>query len=83
MSNFKPQFSISPNSDNWRMLDGKSKSFVFPTFRELKTKLKGIMKEYYVTEVCVSRSRRGEWGEWFEYWHLSGKKLRKGKEGWM
>jgi len=83
MSNFKPQFTISPNSNNCHMIDGNYESFVFPTYRELKSKLKGIMKEYSVTEVCVLRSRRGEWGEWFEYWHLSGNRLTKGKAGWL
>jgi hypothetical protein len=84
MSNFKPSFTISADSDNKYMFDGKTyKDFVFPTYAELKSKLKGIMKEYRVSEVTVSRSRRGEWGEWFEYWHLSGNKLTKGKEGWM
>lgn len=83
MSNFRPHFTISPNYSNYYMLDDKPKSFVFPTYRELKKQLKNIMKEYRVPEVCVSRSRRGEWGEWFEYWHLSGNKLIKGREGWM
>jgi len=85
MSNFKPQFTVKANSANRHMLDSNKnyKSFVFPTYVELKKKLKGIMKEYKVDEVCVSRSRRGEWGELFEYWYLSGNKLTKGKEGWM
>ena len=83
MSNFKPQFTISPDSSNYHLLDGKSKSFVYPTYAELKRKLLGVMEEYGVSEVCVSRSRRGEWGEWFEYWHTVNGKLRKGREGWM
>jgi hypothetical protein len=42
------------------------------------------MKEHNVTEVCVSRSKRGEWGEWFEYWNLhEDGTLSKGREGWM
>jgi len=42
------------------------------------------MKEQGVTEVCVSRSKRGDWGEWFEYWYLHDDgSLSKGREGWM
>lgn len=33
--------------------------------------------------VGVYRSRRGEWGEWFEHWKLEDGKLVKIKEGWM
>jgi hypothetical protein len=82
MSNFKPSFTIPKrHHDYW---DKKPYHvFVFPTYRELKRKLVGIMKEHGVSEVCVSRSLRGEWGERFEYWHLHGDKLTKGKEGWM
>ena len=84
MPNFKPSFNVSANRHNEYMLDGKEyKSFVFPTYAELKSKLRSIMEKYNVHEVCVSRSRRGEWGEWFEYWRLSDGKLIKGKEGWM
>ncbi len=83
MSNFKPQFIIPKSKpDYW---DKKPYySFVFDTYRELKRKLAGIMKDYHVTEVSVSRSRRGEWGEWSERWYLQDDgKLVKGKEGWM
>lgn len=72
MSNFKPQFRIN------------KKSFVYDTYRELKSKMAGVMKEQGVTEVCVSRSKRGDWGEWFEYWYLHDDgSLSKGREGWM
>jgi hypothetical protein len=72
MSNFKPQFRIN------------KKSFVYDTYRELKRKMAGVMKEHGVTEVCVSRSLRGEWGERYEYWNLnSNGKLVMGKSGWM
>lgn len=33
--------------------------------------------------VTVSRTRRGEWGEWFEHWKLEGEKLSIIKYGWM
>ena len=85
MAQFRPQFSIPYNYDERHLFDKEwqSQYFVFPTYRELKKNLIPIMKQYGVTQVSVSRSRRGEWGEWFEYWHLHGNKLSKGKEGWM
>jgi hypothetical protein len=33
--------------------------------------------------VTVCRSRRGEWGEWFEHWKLDDEKLSIIKYGWM
>jgi len=52
---------------------GKSDTVVewFKTYRELKKNLKRILdKSIDADGVCVLRSRRGEWGEWFEYWKL-------------
>ena len=59
------------------------KVFHYKTYRKLKADLKRLMDEYHVEESVVYRSRRGEWGEWFEVWHLNGNKLSKGKEGWQ
>lgn len=53
-----------------------------PTYRQLLRDLPALMKEYCLEEITIYRSRRGEWGEWFEYWHLHGSKITKGKEGW-
>lgn len=85
MAQFRPQFSITRTQYNSHLFDYNEyhKYFVFPTYRELKQKMVSIMKEYKVDEICVSRSRRGEWGEWFEYWNRHGDKLVKGREGWM
>jgi hypothetical protein len=33
--------------------------------------------------VTVCRSRRGEWGEWFEHWKLEGENISEIKHGWM
>jgi hypothetical protein len=84
MSNFKPSFSVRDNGNNTYLLKGMQyKTFVFASYRQLKSKMKNIMKEYSADKVTVSRSLRGEWGEYYEHWYLSGNKLRKGKEGWM
>lgn len=43
-------------------------SKTYPTYRELKRDLKKYLPYSY--EATVSRSRRGEWGEWFERWEM-------------
>lgn len=58
---------------NWRS---------FPTFKELKKNLKTLIKENGGQEITIYRSRRGEWGEWWEKWILTGEKLRKTGAGW-
>lgn len=55
----------------------------FPTYTELKRNLKKLIQECPDGEVFVSRSRRGEWGEWFEYWSLSNGQPVVTKQGWM
>ena len=34
-------------------------------------------------QVYVFRSRRAEWGEWFERWEASNGKISITKQGWM
>jgi hypothetical protein len=55
----------------------------FPTYTELKKKLKELIGECPDKELTVFRSRRGEWGEWFEKWIMSNGKPKIIKEGWM
>lgn len=55
----------------------------FPTYSQLKKKLKELIELSPEKEVFVSRSRRGEWGEWFEYWSLSKGKPVITRQGWM
>jgi hypothetical protein len=59
----------------------KTKFEFYKTYRELKKDLAKFVKDY--DEVVVYRSRRGEWGEWFEYWGLSNGKLEITKKGWQ
>lgn len=76
---FKPFFDTEPNREH-----PKSVFIERPTYRQLKKELPALMKEYGQDKVTVFRSRRGEWGEWFEKWELlpSGK-LVKTNSGWM
>jgi hypothetical protein len=55
----------------------------FNTYAEVKRKMKSLLQESNNNEVSVSRSRRGEWGEWFEYWSLSNGQPVIKKQGWM
>jgi hypothetical protein len=64
----------------------KSRYFTlwYKTYRELKKDIKRVLEECYENEVSVCRSRRGEWGEWFEIWGLnSQRKPFIKKQGWQ
>lgn len=76
MPNFKP--SIRINNRNFT-----ATSYVFNTHKELKRNLLQALLDSYDHEATVSRSKRGEWGEWFENWELSNGKPRIIKQGWM
>lgn len=57
---------------------------VFPTYQKLKSELKNLLEQSPDNIVQVYRSRRGQWGEWFEHWQFNHE--RKPviiKEGWM
>lgn len=78
MSNSKPFYWLRKNTFN--MPECKQ----FNTYKELKKTLPDAIRESQDQEICVTRFKRGEWGEWFEYWRLDDAgKLVKGKEGWM
>ena len=53
----------------------------FATYRELKKKLPEFLK--HQSEIQVSRSKRGKWGEFYENWILSNGKPKIVKQGWM
>jgi hypothetical protein len=87
MSNFKPQVRIITEETKRDYYNGQSKSAFktvqYPTYRELRKNLRKHLEENLEPTVGVYRSRRGEWGEWFEHWCISGGKVRLIKEGWM
>lgn len=77
MPKFKP--SIRINNRNFT-----ATSYIFNTYKELKRNLIKALQDSYDNEVSVSRSRRGEWGEWFENWILSDDgKPKLISQGWM
>jgi len=55
----------------------------FKTYRELKKQLKYHLENSREDIITVFRSRRGEWGEWFEKWTLSNNKPVIIEKGWM
>ena len=59
------------------------KTTSFSTYREVVRNMKLLLQRSKDNEVFVSRSKRGEWGEWFEYWQMSGGKPMIFKQGWM
>jgi hypothetical protein len=62
-------------------INGETTSF--STYRELLSNMKLLLKRSIDNSVFVSRSKRGEWGEWFEYWSMSNGKPGITKQGWM
>jgi hypothetical protein len=87
MSNFKPQVSYTTSDSLLDYRNGRrrtaTKVMRFDTYRELKKELVEILKVSIDDYVFVSRSKRGEFGEWFEHWQLnSERKPVIIKEGW-
>ena len=91
MSRFKPQVTFMTD-ESWRdyrnQYGNKIKSpnitKVYDTYSELKKNIKQHIEANVSSEpVFVVRSRKGQWGEWFEHWTLSdnGKPMIE-KEGW-
>lgn len=61
----------------------KPQTTSFDTYREVQKNMKLLLERSSNNEVCVSRSKRGEWGEWFERWQLQGGKPVIIKACWL
>jgi len=88
MSNFKPQLTIITNETrrDYANSYGKGspyKTIQYPTYRELKKNIKKHLEENLEANISVSRSKRGEWGEYYEIWTLVNGKPGIIKSGWM
>ena len=55
----------------------------YKTYRELKKNLHRVLAETNEPYISVYRSRRGEWGEWFEHWALINGKPKIITQGWQ
>jgi len=87
MSNFKPQsiFQTEESIRDYRNGYRKSRDItnVYDTYAKLRRGIKAMLNASIDDMVYVSRSRRGEWGEWFENWSLVNGKPKIIKQGWM
>jgi hypothetical protein len=64
MAKFKPGFW-------YKTKDSKSEWVEYSTYAELRSNLKKHLDESPEPYISVYRSRRGEFGEWYEHWALS------------
>jgi len=88
MANFKPQVTVITNETRREYANsyGKGspyKTIRYNTYRELLKNIKKHLDENLEATICVSRSRKGQWGEWFENWQLIEGKPTIVKKGWM
>jgi len=87
MSRWKPQVSYITSDSSRDYWNNRAKSqFIskeYKTYAELKKDLPKICKENIDADgVRVVRSRRGQWGEWFERWKLNNGVPTIVKDGW-
>lgn len=87
MSNFKPSLRYTSSESKRDHRNGNSKyPFIenrYKTYKELKRDIKSALENSIDNEVEVIRSRRGEWGEWFERWSIVEGKPKIIKQTWM
>jgi hypothetical protein len=88
MSNFKPQVTVitTETRRDYANIYGKGspyKTIQYPTYRELVKNMKRHLEENLEANISVSRSRRGEWGEWYEVWQMVDGKPTIIKKGWQ
>jgi len=77
ITQWKPQVSYVDRYD-------ERKHFIVKTYAEVRRKMAEYLDESQNREVYVSRSRRGQWGEWVEYWGFNAeRKPVITKQGWM
>lgn len=62
---------------------GLTKRLRIKTYALVKHKINAFMNDSFDECISVYRSRRGEWGEWFEIWIRVGKNKKIIKQGWM
>lgn len=55
----------------------------FETYKELKSNVQELITQCPNGVLTVFRSRRGQWGEWFEKWTILNGKPTIIKQGWM
>ncbi len=66
--------------NGWRKSEQIYKDF--PTYQKLRREIKKFLEENITGSITVFRTRRGEWGEWFEEWELINGKPTIIRQGW-
>jgi len=86
MSRFKPQASFITDESKNEYYNGRRKSMSivneYPTYAKLKRSMRALLNASFDEFVFVVRSKRGEWGEWFEHWTMENGEPTIIKEGW-
>jgi hypothetical protein len=90
MSNFKPQVrymtreSLHDYNVSRYGVTSEYTQKKFKTYTELKKALKDYILHNHIGDdlVTVTRSRRGEWGEYYEHWTLINGEPTIIKQGW-
>jgi hypothetical protein len=86
MSKFKPQATFVTRKGIRDFQNGYRKTIsdvnIYPTYGKLKKELPTLLKSSHDNFVSVVRSKRGEWGEWYEHWMLVNGVPTIVKEGW-
>ena len=84
---FRPSVMVSvPRNYYGEFEDSVSNGHIqrqFPTYSEVKKRMKYLLEVSDNNEVSVYRHRRGEWGEWFEKWAMINGRPTIIKEGWQ
>lgn len=70
---------------SYRNQDGKDVDRTFSTYAKLRQAMKALMDDSVNDVVRVTRTRRGEWGQWYEVWERNQytNKIEKIKETWL
>ena len=87
MSNSKPQVTVITEETRREYRDSFSKNspyktIQYKTYRELKKNIRRHLEENLESDISVARSKRGEWGEWFEIWSKVNGEPKILREGW-
>jgi hypothetical protein len=91
MANFKPQVTYMTDSSlhDYRVgrlrVTSPNVTKSFKTYAELKKALRDYILDNHIgsDRVFVVRSKRGEWGEYYEKWELVNGKPKITKQGWQ
>jgi len=88
MSRFKPSVTVLTNDSirnyqNRGYRGSRYEYHEYPTYEKLKKDIANHLKNSLEEHISVSRSRRGEWGEWYEHWKMIDGKPKIIKSGWM